>query len=913
MALIAWWPLTGTLNDYSPNKYNLTNNGASISNDGKVGQCYTLNMNSQSLSINNTNLSNVFKPQKDFSISTWVYFTGSDAADNPICSIGSGSANTHLHIVRRNGVLYANHFSNDFNTGITLQNNIWYHITYTYDGKTRKQRIFVNDILKESTRTADLNVGSTVFYIGQYASFNSQARFNDFRIYNHVLSAREVKELSKAKILHYNFNNPYEEPTINKYANHPSPSGISTSEDGTLKQVITKLGNGHYRVRLEKKVDGNNWPNVQFPVYSFVAGNKYSISIDLKTNVKVNSASAELRHSAVGNDYGTDGRQAVMFTNDIGKGWKRYSLTRVINATHTINSTQQNASPRIEIYTNMHKAGDILEFEFKNYQVEEKDHSTPFTTGSRKGLITDMSGYKNHASITSSACPAWNSESPMASGSYRFNKVNTVINKAISPISSKQYTVSLWFKKFDNDFYQGIFQFNNNRAMRLMGFDGNKIRFHPIGLENASTFIEFGYNINQWYHVVMIVDDLKAILYVDNVNKGEINLSKNIPSLGCSEIVIGRDSIDPERTFNGLITDVKVYATALSTNDVSELYKLKGFTSKNGKLFVNELDEQIQKIQIINNIKALINTNQYKAIYSGNPTGQLDISDFVESNKTLGNTKMEGYVYISSTSYLPGMFEYTVENNSKGFQFVLPAPVGGWKKGWNFFSTDVTGYADHQNTNWTNMNRVELYHLGAIPATNTTEFIEFKNVCLVKRKDGQKITGPSVTRNSTLNSSEINEIGFPIRYIRDHLNGSNKNTSNHWCELMAVSNGVNVASGIIATGSTTVSNASNITDNIITSNPYGSCGSDSQYIQLDLGAVKHVDYIHVWHFYDDSRVYNDTKTEVSIDGQNWITIFDSAKSDTYTETSKGKKHYLSMDMLRMFNNGQTYANEFIEI
>ena len=37
---------------------------------------------------------------------------------------------------------------------------------------------------------------------------------NDYRIYDHILSIKEVKELAKAKVLHYTFNQ-LEEPTTN--------------------------------------------------------------------------------------------------------------------------------------------------------------------------------------------------------------------------------------------------------------------------------------------------------------------------------------------------------------------------------------------------------------------------------------------------------------------------------------------------------------------------------------------------------------------------------------------------------------------------------------------------------------------------------------------------------------------------
>ncbi len=62
------------------------------------------------------------------------------------------------------------------------------------------------------------------------------------------------------------------------------------------------------------------------------------------------------------------------------------------------------------------------------------------------------------------------------------------------------------------------------------------------------------------------------------------------------------------------------------------------------------------------------------------------------------------------------------------------------------------------------------------------------------------------------------------------------------------------------------------------------------YVEIDLGSIYYLNKIIVWHYYGDSRFYYNTKTEVSEDGNIWYTIFDSAVSGTYTETSSGKIH-----------------------
>jgi len=99
-----------------------------------------------------------------------------------------------------------------------------------------------------------------------------------------------------------------------------------------------------------------------------------------------------------------------------------------------------------------------------------------------------------------------------------------------------------------------------------------------------------------------------------------------------------------------------------------------------------------------------------------------------------------------------------------------------------------------------------------------------------------------------------------------------------WVNI-AQSDDVNVSAGSVATDPM-------LTDGVIASaNWFGTTGLASATV--DLGTVKNIDTIKIWHYYADSRIYNSSKTEVSSNNINWTTIFDSSISGTYTETAAG--------------------------
>ena len=109
-----------------------------------------------------------------------------------------------------------------------------------------------------------------------------------------------------------------------------------------------------------------------------------------------------------------------------------------------------------------------------------------------------------------------------------------------------------------------------------------------------------------------------------------------------------------------------------------------------------------------------------------------------------------------------------------------------------------------------------------------------------------------------------------------------------------------------------------ITDNDTNTANYVNGGIGPTYVQVDLGEATMISGVTVWHYYSDGRIYNGTKVEVSIDGETWITVFDSAVSGTYAESSSGKSHIFQPILARyvrdwLNGSNKNTGNHWVEI
>jgi hypothetical protein len=179
--------------------------------------------------------------------------------------------------------------------------------------------------------------------------------------------------------------------------------------------------------------------------------------------------------------------------------------------------------------------------------------------------------------------------------------------------------------------------------------------------------------------------------------------------------------------------------------------------------------------------------------------------------------------------------------------------------------------------------------------THSDNTIQFSNKCFI---DGYMNSGV----NSGNGKAKITYIGSTheklnstlnnVRYIKDCVNGSTSNTYDHWVELQAIKDGVNIAYQKPVEGTTGYLDShlpySAATDGDITSANYTvSDAFGLQCITVDLGITYDLDEIAVWHYYTDGRSYYDHDLSVSDDNSSWASII----SNNGIQETPGGQHF----------------------
>lgn len=245
--LVAWIPCITDLRNQGISNNTVTSRGTPTysSFGGKIGSgCYTTNTGDIIVPYNRQSTNKI-------TITFWCKINGWSAWTDIFTM--SGSKNR----VEQMNTADAYQWYSDSNALIaigtslgTISSNVWHFFAYTFDGTTSK--LYVDNVQKAS-RTSSVTLtqaisGNQIVFGSRDSTSYCNASYNDIRIYDHCLSAQEVKEISKGLVLHY----PLDDGNVTNivydcsgYCNNGTITGTLTTSTDTPRYDKCSQGNGN--------------------------------------------------------------------------------------------------------------------------------------------------------------------------------------------------------------------------------------------------------------------------------------------------------------------------------------------------------------------------------------------------------------------------------------------------------------------------------------------------------------------------------------------------------------------------------------------------------------------------------------------------------------------------------------------
>lgn len=559
MSLQVWLPLNGTLENKGLSNITVTNNGAVVDNNGKLGKCYKFTRGN--IQIPGFSFAEM-KPGKKFSVALWC----KGVTDGWLLTCGAWEIqmrSTHISVYAGpNGGYYPAKYT------ATIDNDKWYHIAFTWDGDNLLLKLYIDGIFRAQNTFSTTDFSIAPFYL----TWDGPRYVNDFRMYDHCLSAREVKEISKGLVLHYPLDDGYVEPTINLVPNSDTFSGYLPYTNGYTSIENCEIGN--------KKIVINNkgtWCGAYVSITLPHPGT-YTISAYCKP-ISRSSTSVRQTVYTIG---GGISDVAVWTSWDNPGTWQRISMTRTYTTT--------NITLYLIAYGGTRET-DVVSCEYTMPQIEEKDHVTPYTPSSRTGeLVYDDSGYNNDGTI------------------YGYLSANPSSAKYNKSITFDGYDTAVCIGNLNTMVPEGIFTFSCWINVSVFGSKGwGTIFGGPSGFEyqskrgsSASPLLvayswgqnsEGGqtYELNKWNMVTIVRTYSDAKFYLN----GELYYTGSAATIPSGNYFLGSWRDYYSQNYKGSMSDVRIYATALSADDIKELYNTASYIDNSGNYLCYEFNEKM--------------------------------------------------------------------------------------------------------------------------------------------------------------------------------------------------------------------------------------------------------------------------------------------------------------------------------
>lgn len=251
----------------------------------------------------------------------------------------------------------------------------------------------------------------------------------------------------------------------------------------------------------------------------------------------------------------------------------------------------------LRIYNNCISLKEIEELSkglFIHYPLNQFDKEPDSTITLSNEYDTSGFGNKGFFSSGNSTKPVLVTDSPRNTGSYKFNGTSTCIDHFSSPFYSKNpaFTIACWMKPAALGATYCICTSRTlvGSGIALFKLSNNKIRFDDGNLQ--TTFDWVMPSANTWYHICVTRDSSSKKLYINGTlqqtvaSVGNLSDISSLGVIGASESTNG-SGYGTDNWMNGLLSDFRIYATALTATQVADLTKTAASITDNGTVLLS--------------------------------------------------------------------------------------------------------------------------------------------------------------------------------------------------------------------------------------------------------------------------------------------------------------------------------------
>lgn len=575
MALQVWLPLNGNLDNQGLNNEEIIAFGnPTSSSDGKIGKCYSFDGSDDSIFVPFNSFIN-----EEWSISVWFY-KNTIGSKNYQTIFGGISG---FEIEARNSA-EASPVIVAWNWGkgtIPYEFNKWNHLVVTRN--TSETKWYLNGELKLTGDAGTIPIGN--YFIGAWNSSSQQnfeGKMNDFRIYDHCLSAKEVKEISKGLVCHYKLSGCGGE---NYFVNSNDGVSYTSTENSTYADVRMFINNDFWA-----KDNHNN----------------YVVSFDWEISKPLSEITYCNLHWCESPWYSL---KTLVIPENTTSGHYEYSGNNIPSEYYSPNNIFVRIGSTSGTADSWLAKNPGITFKLTNYKLEIGSKSTPWcpnpsdslysTLGYNDGIEYDCSGYGNNGTKVGNI--VWCGDSARYSGSYYF-PTNAYINCGKGGKIKDEITVNIWcYMDKWNDNIDLVCCTENG------GWEIYNRNSHPtfnvfipdIGYVTASSSKLWSDLSSGWHMFTGSYDGFNIKLYIDGILESSVSNGKSSKTSiyynSANSIYIHAESSvpTPGTGYDACkLSDCRIYATALSEEDVKSLYSVSASIDKTGVLSAYEFVEE---------------------------------------------------------------------------------------------------------------------------------------------------------------------------------------------------------------------------------------------------------------------------------------------------------------------------------